>query len=106
MAGNTKHLYRANWVGIFVNLFLSIMKVVGGLIAGSQVLIAYGLHSASGIMISIVILFSVRISNKSINKEHPYGYGKADHVATLIVAMVLFVVGFQIFMSSTNVFFW
>jgi len=105
MAGNTKHLYRATWVGIFVNLFLTIIKVVGGLIAGSQGLIADGLHSASGIMTSIVILFSVRISNKPINKEHPYGYGKADHVATLIVAMVLFVVGFQIFMSSTNVFF-
>src|SRR5699024_3240707 len=104
MAGNTKHLYRATWVGIFVNLFLKIIKVVGGLIAGSQGLIFDVLQSASCIITSIVILFSVRISNKPINKEHPYSYGKADHVATLIVAMVLFVVGFQIFMSSMNVF--
>src|SRR5690625_2886738 len=102
MAGNTKHLYRATWVGIFVNLFLTIIKVVGGLIAGSQGLIADGLHSASGIMTSIVILFSVRISNKPINKEHPYGYGKADHVATLIVAMVFFVRGFRILNSFVD----
>src|SRR5699024_12589360 len=95
MAGNTKHLYRATWVGIFVNLFLTIIKVVGGWFAGSQGLIADGLQSASGIMTSIVILFSVRISNKPINKEHSYGYGQATHVDTLLVALVLFLVGFQ-----------
>src|SRR5699024_8995634 len=82
---------------------LTVIEVVGGLIAGIQGLLADGLHFASGIMTLIVILYSVRMSNRPVNKEDPYGNGIADDDARLLVAMFLFVVGFQIFMSSTNV---
>src|SRR5699024_11666478 len=63
------------------------------------------LHSASDIVSSVVILFAVRISNKPPDKEHPYGHGKAENIASIIVALLLIVVGIEISISSAKIFF-
>lgn len=102
---NSKKIYIATWVGIFANLFLAIIKGVGGVISGSRALIADSLHSASDIVSSVVILFAVRISNKPPDKEHPYGHGKAENIASIIVALLLIVVGIEISISSAKIFF-
>src|SRR5699024_12759841 len=102
---NSKKIYIATWVGIFANLFLAIIKGVGGVISGSRALIADSLHSASDIVSSVVILFAVRISNKPPDKEHPYGHVKADNIPSIIVALLLFVVAFYFIISSAKIFF-
>lgn len=105
MKENTKQIYKATWIGIFANLFLTIIKGVGGFLSGSRALIADALHSASDIVSSVVILFAVRISNKPPDKEHPYGHGKAENVASIIVALLLIVVGIEISISSIKILF-
>lgn len=105
MKENTKQIYRATWIGIFANLFLAIIKGLGGSISGSKALIADALHSASDIVSSVVILFAVRISHKPPDKEHPYGHGKAENIASIIVALLLVVVGIEISISSSKIFF-
>lgn len=95
----------ATWVGIFVNILLTIIKGIGGFISGSKALLADALHSASDIVSSVVILFAVKIANKPPDKEHPYGHGKAENVAAIIVALLLIVVGVEISISSVKVFF-
>lgn len=105
MKENTKQIYRATWIGIFANLFLTIIKGLGGFLSGSRALIADALHSASDIVSSVVILFAVRISNKPPDKEHPYGHGKAENVASIIVALLLIVVGIEISISSIKILF-
>ncbi len=105
MKENTKQIYRATWIGIFANLFLAIIKGIGGVLSGSKALIADALHSASDIVSSVVILFAVRISNKPPDKEHPYGHGKAENVASIIVALLLIVVGIEISITSAKIFF-
>lgn len=104
MHQQTKSVITATWVGIFVNVFLTIVKAVGGIISGSKALIADALHSASDIAGSIVVLFAVKISSKPPDKEHPYGHGKAENVASIIVALLLIVVGIEISISSLKVF--
>src|SRR5690625_7070819 len=101
---NSKKIYIATWVGIFANLFLAIIKGVGGVISGSRALIADSLHSASDIVSSVVILFAVRISNKPPDKEHPYGHVKAEDIASIIVALLLIVVGIEISIFYANIF--
>ncbi len=105
MKDNTKQIYQATWIGIIANLFLAIIKGIGGFLSGSKALIADALHSASDIVSSVVILFAVRISNKPPDKEHPYGHGKAENIASIIVALLLIVVGVEISISSSKVFF-
>lgn len=95
----------ATWVGIIVNVFLTIMKAVGGVLSGSRALIADALHSASDIVGSIVVLFAVRIASKPPDKEHPYGHGKAENIASIIIALLLIVVGVEIIISSGKIFF-
>lgn len=95
----------ATWVGIIVNTLLTILKATGGILAGSRALLADALHSASDIVGSIVILFAVKIASKPPDEEHPYGHGKAENIASIIIAFLLIVVGIEISISSIKVFF-
>lgn len=105
MRQNSQAIIIATWIGIIVNIFLTILKGIGGLLTGSRALLADALHSASDIVGSVVILFAVKIANKPPDKEHPYGHGKAENVASMIVALLLIVVGIEISISSVKVFF-
>lgn len=105
MRENTRAIIVATWIGIIVNTLLAILKGIGGLISGSRALLADALHSASDIVGSVVILFAVKIANKPPDKEHPYGHGKAENIASIIVALLLIVIGVEISVSSIKVFF-
>jgi cation diffusion facilitator family transporter len=105
MHQNTKAIVIATWVGIIVNIFLTVLKGIGGMMTGSRALLADALHSASDIAGSIVILFAVKIANKPPDAEHPYGHGKAEDIASIIVSLLLIVVGIEISISSIKVFF-
>lgn len=105
MRTNTRPIIIATWVGIIVNTLLAIMKGIGGFLSGSRALLADALHSASDIAGSIVVLFGVKIANKPPDAEHPYGHGKAENIASIIVALLLIVVGIEISISSIKVFF-
>src|SRR5690625_2308686 len=102
---NTRPIIVATWVGIIVNIFLAIIKAIGGIVSGSRALIADALHSTTDIIGSVVILFAVKIANKPPDEEHPYGHGKAENIASIIVALLLIVVGVEISISSIKVFF-
>ncbi|WP_347861090.1 cation diffusion facilitator family transporter [Salimicrobium sp. PL1-032A] len=94
----------ASWVGIIANICLSILKGIAGWISGSRALIADAVHSASDVISSIAVLAGVSIANKPPDDEHPYGHGKAENIATIIVSMLLILVGFEIAWSSIKVF--
>lgn len=95
----------ATWVGIIVNGILAIMKGIIGWISGSRALIADAAHSASDVVGSIAVLAGLRTAQKPPDAEHPYGHGKAENIATIIVAVLLIVVGVEISISSSKVFF-
>ncbi len=105
MRENTRAIIIATWIGIIVNILLTILKGIGGALSGSRALLADALHSASDVVGSVVILFAVKISNKPPDEEHPYGHGKAENIASIIVALLLILVGIEISISSIKVFF-
>lgn len=105
MHEHTKAILVATWVGIIVNILLATIKGIGGIIAGSKALLADALHSASDVAGSIVILFAVKIANKPPDEEHPYGHGKAENIASIIVSLLLIIVGLEISISSIKMFF-
>lgn len=105
MKDSTRPIIVATWVGIIINTLLAIVKAIGGILSGSRALIADALHSTTDIIGSVVILFAVKIANKPPDEEHPYGHGKAENIASIIVALLLIVVGIEISISSIKVFF-
>ncbi|MGO4886250.1 cation diffusion facilitator family transporter [Anaerobacillus sp. MEB173] len=95
----------ATWIGIVINALLAIMKGFIGWLSGSRALIADAAHSASDVAGSIAVLAGLRTAQKPPDADHPYGHGKAESVATIIVAILLIVVGLEIAISSLKVFF-
>jgi len=104
MQNNTRPVIVATWVGIIINTLLAAMKAAGGILSGSKALLADALHSASDIVGSVVILFAVKIAHKPPDEEHPYGHGKAENIASFIVAFLLIAVGVELSIYSVRVF--
>lgn len=94
----------ASWLGIIGNLLLAIIKGIVGWVSGSRALIADAVHSASDVISSVTVLAGIRAANKPPDKEHPYGHGKAESIAAIIVSILLILVGVEIAWSSLQVF--
>ncbi|MBQ0140925.1 MAG: cation transporter [Kurthia sp.] len=79
----------AAWVSVISNLFLTIIKIVTGVVFKSQVLLADGIHNAADVVASVVSLGSMKISNQPADEDHPYGHGKAEVLSSAFVAIIL-----------------
>ena len=90
------------WVSIVVNTALAALKGVLGLAIGSLALLADAVHTISDIATSAVVLFGFKIASKPADREHPFGHGRAEYVATLIIAVILGVVGFEFIKSAVG----
>lgn len=95
----------ATTLGIVVNVFLTIIKLIGGFFGNSRALIADAVHSASDVVSSFAVLVGVRAAGKPPDDDHPYGHGKYESVAALIVAIFLIVIGLEILMNSVQLVF-
>jgi len=84
------------WISIGVNVLLFGIKVVVAIISGSLALLADAIHTLSDVTTSIILLISMRISTKPGDYKHPFGHGRAEYVAAIIIATLLAVAGFEI----------
>ena len=80
---------RATWAGVAVNLPLAIGKIGLGWLAGSQALVADGVHSLSDLASDAAVLWALRHSHRPPDAEHPFGHGRFETMATLVVAAML-----------------
>ena len=87
---------RVTIVGGIVDLLLSCLKVSGGVIFQSQVLIADGIHSLSDLLTDAIVLFTARQASFEADREHPYGHGRIQAIGTGILAVSLGVVAIGI----------
>jgi cation diffusion facilitator family transporter len=88
-----RQIKSVTYIGMIVNFALIVIKVVIGIIAGSLALIADGIHSASDLATDIVVLLGVFLGSKKADSSHPYGHGRAETFAGIVIALVLMVVG-------------
>ncbi len=90
------------WFSIILNLLLFIIKLTAGVLANSLALIADALHSLSDSATSVVVIIGFKISTKPPDLEHPYGHGRAEYIATLIISVLLIVAGIEFIRSSVQ----
>ena len=83
-------------LGLGVNLFLSIIKFLVGILGNSQAVIADAFHSLSDMITDIVILFGVRFWSAPADEEHPYGHKRIETIITVVIGMMLFLVALEI----------
>ncbi|MBU0638278.1 MAG: cation diffusion facilitator family transporter [Planctomycetes bacterium] len=82
---------RLSVVSLLVNAGLATVKLLAGLLGHSYALIADAVESFSDIVASLVVWSGLRIAAAPADENHPYGHGKAEALAALIVALLLFV---------------
>lgn len=92
MSREKEIVYITLW-GSVVNVALTALKFVAGIMGCSAAMIADAVHSLSDLLTDFVVLLFVRISSRPADQKHPYGHGKYETLATTIVAMTLLIAG-------------
>lgn len=95
-----RKIYRVTFVGFVVNLVLSIVKLIAGLVGRSGAMVADAVHSFSDLATDVVVIAFARISAKPRDPGHDYGHGKYETLATIIISLALAVVGAGILVDS------
>ncbi len=96
-------IIRASWWAILVNAILAILKLLAGFISGSYAVVADGIDSVSDIVSSLVVLIAARIIARPPNIKFPYGYKKADTIATKVLSFIIFFAGAQLAYSTIRI---
>lgn len=91
---------RVTWVGFYVNAMLMVLKIVVGLYGHSDALVADGVHSMSDFATDLIVLIFVGIAYRGADSEHPYGHGKFETFASMIIGAILIAVGVGIGVSG------
>ena len=88
------------WTSILGNLILFAIKLALGLTVQSVAIVADAIHTLSDTGTSIVILIGFKIAKRPSDREHPFGHGRMEYIATLIVSVLLIVAGFELFKTA------
>lgn len=97
-----KGIYRVTIIGSIVNFILVAFKFIAGILGHSAAMIADAVHSLSDFITDIIILLFIRISNKPVDKDHDYGHGKYETLATALIGTVLLLVGIGILWNGAT----
>ena len=89
----TRAATRSTTVSVVVNITLSILQLVIGIIAKSQALVADAIHSLSDLVSDGIVLWANKHSTKAPDANHPYGHRRFETAATLAVGVILLMVG-------------
>ena len=89
-------------VGIGVNVLLALMKFLMGILTGSVAVTADAANNLSDAGGSIVSLISVRVAQKPVDREHPYGHGRMEYIGALGVAVLILLMGVELLKSGVE----
>jgi len=98
-----KKIIRASWWAIVGNGALAALKLTVGFLSGSYAVIADGIDSTTDIASSLVVLLAAKIISRPPDVKFPYGYKKADAVATKVLSFVIFFAGAQLGYSTIRI---
>lgn len=90
----------AGWIALWGNLSLAVIKIVAGSMAGSLAVLGDGLDSATDVSIACMTLIISRIIQQPSDQQHPWGHGRAETTATMVVAFIIFYAGMQLSFSA------
>jgi cation diffusion facilitator family transporter len=92
--------YIEGFVSIFINSALFILKMWAGIITGSIALTADAWHTFSDSISSIAVVIAAKLSSKKADKEHPFGHGRWEQIASLFIAVLLGIIAYDFLENS------
>ena len=95
-----KEIRKITLWGSLVNLVLTVFKIIAGVLGRSAAMIADGIHSLSDLLSDVVVLVFTHMSSKGRDRDHSFGHGKFETLATLIVSVMLVAVGTDLMIGA------
>ncbi len=93
---------RTSLAGLLANVALAIVKLTAGLVGHSYALVADAVESTSDVLASLIVWRGLRIAAQPADEEHPYGHGRAEPLAAMVVALMLVVAGIGIAIEAVQ----
>jgi cation diffusion facilitator family transporter len=93
---------RITWVSVAVNVVLTAMQVVVGFLANSMALVADAMHTLSDIIADAFVLWANRKGSEAADADHPYGHGRYETAASLVLGLLLTITGAGILISAAG----
>jgi len=87
---------RVTLTGAAVNCVLASLQIVFGLLGKSQALLADGIHTLSDLSTDFIVLYASKRSSKAADTDHPYGHGRIETLASMLLGAILGMVGIGI----------
>ena len=97
-----KQIIKVSIFGIIVNLVLVIFKAIVGLIANSIAIILDAVNNLSDAVSSIITIIGTKLSRKRPDKKHPYGHGRIEYFASVIIAIIILIAALTAFKESVQ----
>ena len=91
---------RAGIVGITLNSILCLGKLAAGILTGSVAIVADAFNNLSDAASSVITLAGFRLAGQAADEEHPFGHGRMEYLAGLVVSMAILLMGFELGKSS------
>lgn len=88
--------------GLVINLLLTAVKFLAGIFGRSAAMVADAVHSLSDAATDLVVLAGIKFSAKPADKDHAYGHGRVETLATAVIALVLAAAGVKILLGGLN----
>ena len=92
----------AGTVGIILNIFLCIIKMIAGILTGAISVTADAINNLTDAGSSVVTLVGSRMAAKNSDDDHPFGHGRIEYISGLIVSFIIILLGFELFRSSID----
>ncbi len=89
-------------VGVICNILLCASKLFVGTMAGSIAIISDGFNNLSDCASCIVTMLGYKMSAKPADKDHPFGHGRIEYLTSLMIAIVILLVGFELLRNSVS----
>lgn len=99
---NKKLANKIGEIGLVIALVLAVPKMILGVITGSISVLADGVNNLMDSAVSVITMVGMRLSKKPMDKDHPYGHGRIEHITGFIISIVTAIIGIQFLIKSIN----
>lgn len=81
---------KVSFITLITNIVLAVIKVIAGVIANSNAMLADGVHTVSDVGTTVAVIIGMKFSTKPDDEEHPYGHEKIEAIIAKLLSAILF----------------
>lgn len=89
-------ILKVSYLSIIINCFLSIFKLIAGIVGNSVAMVSDAVHSISDVLSTFIVILGVKLSSKVSDESHQYGHERLESVMSIILAIMLLLVGLEV----------